>query len=222
MHRLVDFLPRALSVVAVASALVLGSTSGGSAAASQSCGKVGGVPIHAHNLSCKTARRTYKADMAGKLPAGWSCSASLARCYRGEVGGSSEYMWWRRTTYRPLATSVVLGGRIYGGERGEGWGSERPEIIYNGGDPSGLIAHVHWSTWGGAVARGHGQHAIFKPRSGYYHRPVVAQLKAKQVGRCEGRSAYLKLLIREPKRPGGRPGPWRSWSGPRTICEPYG
>src|SRR4051812_35621158 len=99
---------------------------------SKACGEVSGVPIHAHNISCRTARRIYKADMAGHLPTGWSCSASLARCYRGEVGRSSEYMWWRRVTYRPRAAPVVLGGEIYGAPTGEGWGTAHPHLIYNG------------------------------------------------------------------------------------------
>lgn len=120
------------------------------------------------------------------------------------------------------SASVVLGGVIYGGEYGEGWGTERPHTIYNGGVPSGLIRNVHWSSWGGSVARGRGRHPIYKPRGGYYRHAVVAQLKATLIGSCEGRDAYLKLLIREPRRPGGPLGPWRSWSGPQTICEPYG
>lgn len=190
------------------------------ASGAQACGTVGGVPIHAHKIRCRTARHIYKADMAGNLPSGWTCSASLARCYKGEIG-SPRYMWWRRTTYR-LAGSVVLGGVVYGAPTGEGWGSERPETIFNGGDLSGLISNVHWSSWGDAVAHGRGRHSLFKPRGGYYRHPVVGQLKAVRIGDCEGRRAYLKLLIREPRRPGGALGPWRSWSGPQTICEPYG
>jgi hypothetical protein len=186
----------------------------------RACGEVDGVPIHARGLSCRVARHIYKADMGGDLPAGWTCSASLARCYRGEIG-SAHYMWWRRTTYRLAAAPVVLGGVVYGAPLGEGWGTERPETIFNGGDLSGLISDVHWSSWGGAVARGHGRHSLFKPSGGYYRHPVVAQLKAKRIGACEGRRAYLKLLVRQPRRPGGPLGPWRSWSGPQTICEPY-
>jgi hypothetical protein len=204
----------ALALVGLASAPGPVAASG-----SRACGNVDGVPIHAHNLGCRTARHIYKADMAGDLPSGWTCSASLARCYKGEIG-STHYMWWRRTTYR-LAASVVLGGVVYGGDLGEGWGNERPETIFNGGDLSGLISDVHWSSWGGAVARGHGRHSLFKPSGGYYRHPVFAQLKATRIGTCEGRRAYFKLLIREPRYPGGPLRPWHSWSGPRTICEPY-
>jgi hypothetical protein len=85
---------RRAAILAAASGLAVLALLPGSAAAhtTRSCGQINGVPIHAHNLSCSTARHIYRADMAGNLPAGWSCSASLARCYRGEVGGSSEYM----------------------------------------------------------------------------------------------------------------------------------
>lgn len=186
----------------------------------RACGKIDGVPIHAHNITCRTARHIYRADMAGNVPAGWICSASLARCYRGEVG-STEFMWWRRTTYR-LGDPVALGGVVYGAPTGEGWGAPHPKRIFNGGDLSGLIDDVHWSSWGGPVAHGRGHHSLFKPRGGYYRHPVVAQLKAIRIGECEGRRAYLKLLIREPRRPGGALRPWHSWSGPQTICEPYG
>jgi hypothetical protein len=187
---------------------------------SRACGKVEGVPIHAPNLRCRVARHIYKADMAGNLPTGWTCSASLARCYRGEIG-SAHYMWWRRSTYRLTASPVVLGGVVYGAPLGEGWGTERPDTIFNGGDPSGLISDVKWSSWGGPIARGHGHHSLFKPSGGYYSHQVVAQLKAKRIGNCEGRRAYLKLFLREPRRPGGSVGAWHSWSGSRTICEPY-
>jgi hypothetical protein len=116
--------------------------------------------------------------------------------------------------------SPVLGGKVYGAPTGHGWGAPHPKFIYNGGDASGSISGVHWSDWGGTVAQGRGRNPIFKPHGGYYRRPGVAQLKATDLGRCEGRSAYLRLLIREPRRPGGPLGPWRSWAGP--ICEPYG
>jgi hypothetical protein len=119
----------------------------------------------------------------------------------------------------PRATEpVVLGGEAFGLPSGEGWGAERPSIIFNGGDPSGLISDVHWSSWGAPVARGSGRNSIFKPHGGYYRHQVAIQLRAEKIGSCEGRRAYLRLLVREPSRPGGPPGPWRSWSGASTIC----
>jgi hypothetical protein len=116
--------------------------------------------------------------------------------------------------------SVVLGGVVYDAPNGEGWGSMEPGTIFNGGDPSGLISEVHWSSWGGAFALGRGRNSIFKPHGGYYRRQVVIQVKATRIGRCEGHPAYLRLLVREPRKPGGPVGPWVSWSGPKTLCQP--
>ena len=61
----------------------------------RACGKVADVPLHAHGVSCRTAHRVYRANMRGDLPGTWTCSASLARCYRGDIG-SPRFIWWRR------------------------------------------------------------------------------------------------------------------------------
>ncbi len=123
-------------------------------------------------------------------------------------------------TYRSAA--VVLGGRAFGAPTGEGWGTAHPRTIFNGGDPSGLITDVYWSSWGSTTARGTGRNPIFKPHGGYYRHAVRIELEAKRLGQCEGRRAYLKLFVREPSKPGGPLGPWRSWSGAKDICHaPY-
>jgi hypothetical protein len=212
----------ACALIASGAAALLTAGPAAGRTTSNNCGKISGIPIHAHDVSCQTARYIYRADMSGHLPGGWSCSASLARCYHGEVGGSDEYMWWRRITYDLVTGPVVLGGKVYPGPNGEGFGTPHPEFIYNGGDASGSISDVRWSAWGGAVAHGRGRHPLFRPRGGYYRRPVVALLKATDLGRCEGHPAYVRLMIKEPRHPGGAFGPWRSWAGPQTICEPYG
>jgi hypothetical protein len=62
------------------------------------CGKVRGIPIHAHRVTCRAARHVYKADSRGEVPEGWICSASLARCYKHDFH-SGLFMWWKRTTY---------------------------------------------------------------------------------------------------------------------------
>jgi hypothetical protein len=216
--------PKIVVALAIGLLAVLAASSSAHAGASKSCGTVAGVPIHAHQVSCAIARHVYKEDMAGRPPRGWTCSASLARCYHGQVGESTEYMWWKRTTYRldRRAETVILGGKIYPGPNGNGFGAPHPRFISNGGDASGSISDVHWSSWGKPVAHGRGRHPIFRPHGGYFRHPVVALLKATDLGNCEGHPAYLRLLIREPRRPGGPFGPWRSWAGPQTICEPYG
>jgi len=161
-----------------------------------------------------TRRTTVAIAIAIALSVAPAFSSSAA-AGRGTTGGHA-------TQRRALGGPVVLGGKIYGAPTGKGWGTAHPHFIYNGGDASGSITDVRWSSWGGAVAHGRGRNPIFRPRGGYFRHPVVALLKATDLGECEGRRAYLRLLIREPRRPGGPLGPWRSWAGPQTPCEPYG
>jgi hypothetical protein len=116
--------------------------------------------------------------------------------------------------------TVVLGSRAFAGPQGAGWGTPHPSEIFNGGDPSGLVTHIHWSSWGGRTATGRGKNAIFKPQGGYYQQLVTIQLRATDRGRCSQRGplAYRKLEVREPSRPGGPVGKWGSWSGVKTLC----
>ena len=39
---------------------------------------------------------------------------------------------------------------------GEGFGQVKPSKIFNGGDPTGLVSHVTWTSWGGTRAYGTG------------------------------------------------------------------
>jgi hypothetical protein len=194
-----------LGTIAALALTMLGSTPGPAAASgSRACGTVDSVPIHAHKLSCSTARHIYRADMGGNLPSGWTCSASLARCYKGEVG-SSHYLWWLRTNYQ-LTASVVLGGVVYGGPLGEGWALNARRRSSTAATRA-ASSQMCTGRAGADRSPGYGHHSVPKPSGGYY-RPVIARLKAKRIGTCEGHRAYLKLLIHEPRRPGG---PLRSW-----------
>jgi hypothetical protein len=118
------------------------------------------------------------------------------------------------------APTVVLGSSAYAGRNGAGWGTPHPSEIFNGGDPSGLVTHIHWSGWGGASASGHGLNAIFRPNGGYYDKLVTIDLRAYDKGRCtsHGPLAYRRLSVREPSRPGGPVGPWQAWSGSKSLC----
>jgi hypothetical protein len=117
-----------------------------------------------------------------------------------------------------IAAEPVLGSPEYVAN-GEGFGAPAPGLISNGGVPSGVVTSVTWSGWGGAVARGTGRFAIYRPQGGYYPR-VRGQLRAQDLGTCPGRPerAYTTLLFRVPPWPGGPLGPWLKWSGSRTTC----
>jgi hypothetical protein len=114
----------------------------------------------------------------------------------------------------------TLGSSKFYAPNSKGFGSVRPTEIFNGGDPSGLVTKIHWSTWGGTQAEGHGLNAIFAPKGGYYGQLVRIDLLARDRGKCPGssRPVYRQLLVREPSRPGGPDGKWFLWSGAHDLC----
>jgi hypothetical protein len=114
----------------------------------------------------------------------------------------------------------VLGSKNFAEIYGAGFGHAEPEVIFNGGDPSGEVSEIHWRSWGGLNAIGWGRNAIFKPGGGYYRKAVAVELRATKLGTCGTALAYTRLEIRAPKKPGGKLGKWRLWSGAKTICEP--
>jgi len=118
---------------------------------------------------------------------------------------------------------VVLGSKYFlpGPDHGIGWGTPRPKTIFNGGDPSGYVGRIHWTTWGGKAAVGYGLNPIFKPGGGYYATPARIELKALDIGHCYtgGPRAYTKLVARVASRPGGRLGAWFLWGGQTTLCK---
>jgi hypothetical protein len=76
----------------------------------------------------------------------------------------------------------------------EGFGTVRPARIFNGGDPTGLLMNVTWSSWGGSTAKGMG--------TGYYEPPNApvaastaqpADVEAFDLGTCKGKPAYLRV-----------------------------
>jgi hypothetical protein len=87
------------------------------------------------------------------------------------------------------AEAPVLAGPWASGQRG--YGHVRPTTIYNGGDPSGLITHTHWRSWGGARAIGDGLGWWVGPHQDEAEgRRESVRVVAFQLGSCHGRRAY--------------------------------
>ena len=125
------------------------------------------------------------------------------------------------TPEEPATTAVpVLGSKTFARPFGAGFGRAEPEVIFNGGDPSGEVSEITWRTWGGLIAIGYGRNSIFKPGGGYYRKPARVELRATKLGTCAGKSAYTRLEIRAPRHPGGKLGRWMLWAGAKSICEP--
>jgi hypothetical protein len=123
-------------------------------------------------------------------------------------------------TAKGLTAPLLLGptGQMAGPEQ-EGWGEVAPALISLGGaSASGTISDIHWASWGGKVAVGHGLRPKLRPHGGYYLKPVVIHLRASRVGRCRpgGRPVYTRLVAREPVKPGGRMGKWFAWA--KNMC----
>jgi hypothetical protein len=53
----------------------------------------------------------------------------------------------------PSAVPILTGPTPY---NGAGFGHARPSTIFQGGDPTGLVCHIHWLSWGGPLAVGTG------------------------------------------------------------------
>jgi hypothetical protein len=120
---------------------------------------------------------------------------------------------------QPMGPAPVLGSKQFSEPYGAGFGHPEPEVIFNGGDPSGEVSEIHWRSWGGPIAIGYGRNPIFRPQGGYYRKLGRVELRANQLGKCAGKPAYTRLEIRAPKRPGAKLGQWVLWSGAKTICE---
>jgi WD40 repeat protein len=124
---------------------------------------------------------------------------------------------------RPTSTlreeRIVLGTMAFA-PAGSGWGRTAPEDIFNGGDASGLLADIHWRSWGGPEAIGFGKTYLAKPQGGYFSTLARVELRAGGRGHCGLQRAYTKLWVRIPHCPGGPLGRWGSWSGGAALCAP--
>jgi hypothetical protein len=92
--------------------------------------------------------------------------------------------------HRPAAVPTL--GRPAGVfAHGQGFGQVRPSKIFNGGDPTGLVSHITWKSWGGAIATGTGTSDYVGPGQSVTtgtQEPVA--VVAFDRGTCHGRQAY--------------------------------
>jgi hypothetical protein len=75
---------------------------------------------------------------------------------------------------------------------GAGFGAVRPSTINFNGDPTSFISKIHWSSWGGSRAVGHGIAGFVWPGFAVADgtRYVDATVVAFDLGRCDGHPAY--------------------------------
>jgi hypothetical protein len=188
-------------------AVVLVSSVTADGADKNTCGKVHGVSIHSHGVSCRAALRVYGANLNGHVPSRWTCSASLARCYLDGFD-SGRFMWWKRTTYRPL---IPRGQSASGTDSNEAqviclteWGYQPTGAYFNrphscdlhkrGELPAvhlniAVVRRLQWLHWGGKVAVAKGRIGI----STYGLAPLKLRLEG--LRQLCGRSVYTKARL---------------------------
>ncbi len=82
-----------------------------------------------------------------------------------------------------------------------GFGRVRPPRIFLGGDPTGLVEHIHWSGWGGSKAAGEGDAEYDWPGTAVAANgfSTGARVVAFHLGICRGHRSYDALEWYFPK-----------------------
>jgi WD40 repeat protein len=95
-----------------------------------------------------------------------------------------------RSSSQTVTASPTL-GRIWGLNQ-QGYGQREPSKIFNGGDPSGMVAGVHWQDWGAAKAIGEGK-ALYVT-TGVAGAPVEStRVVAFDLGKCGSSISYRAI-----------------------------
>ncbi len=91
----------------------------------------------------------------------------------------------------PAAAVPPLGRPTGVFARGQGFGQVKPSKIFNGGDPTGLVTHVVWKSWGGAQAVATGISEYVGPsQSNASGAEEAATVVAFDLGTCGGKLMY--------------------------------
>lgn len=96
-------------------------------------------------------------------------------------------------TSSPAPAGPLLGAH-WCGEYCPGYGTSEPTEVFNGGDPTGEVSDITWSSWGGAEAKGSGT-STYVPlgddvANGY---PAPATIVAFDLGTCGDGPAYTAV-----------------------------
>jgi len=107
-------------------------------------------------------------------------------CNTGGVDEDSFVNGWPAP---PPPVVAILAGPWATGQ--QGYGHAKPSTIFNGGDPTGLVRHIHWASWGATKATGTGVAEYVGPHQDVAHgKDESARIVAFHLGVCHGRMAY--------------------------------
>ncbi len=104
-------------------------------------------------------------------------------------------IYWRtyRIKVRTAPAQNPLLGTVWGPYQ-EGYGQSRPGTIFNGGDPTGLVADVRWTSWGGPQAEGDGTSDYVGPgQTVAGGTQETTHVVAFNLGMCQGKLMYQAI-----------------------------
>jgi hypothetical protein len=166
------------------------------------------------------ARGPAHATLAGALDL--SYGATVARMWVVTLFAALALFVAVTVAGKAQSGPVVLGSKISFGPYGKGWGTARPALLDNDGDPSGHAWNIRWIGWGTEAARGSGLGYVLGRAQGTGFREVRLQFRASRLGRCHagGPVAYTRLQVRIAGLKRGAFGAWWLWNERPNICHP--
>jgi hypothetical protein len=132
---------------------------------------------------------------AGVLLAPLAAAGGLADFFASEFQGLRDILTGKdkyTIIVQRQATFPAL-GRPAGifANNGEGFGEVRPATVFLGGDPTGLVMHITWSSWGGSTATGKGTSDWVGPNQSVATGTQEAvTIVAFDLGTCGGKLMY--------------------------------
>lgn len=143
----------------------------------------------------------------GRHPSGTTTTTATRRTTRTSAGGTGRSRPPRTTTTKPgrgsagattttseppaSGSPLPVLGRPAVFFQGSGWGEVRPSAVSNGGDPTGSVTRIVWSSWGGPRAVGTGLSTYVGPHQSVAQATVQrVRIVAFGLGVCDGESMY--------------------------------
>ena len=123
----------------------------------------------------------------------------VAGCSTGQATATSTTSTTTTTLSTSTTTTTVASGPTLGllagiFAQGRGFGEVKPPEFYNGGDPTGLVTHIVWKSWGAPKATGTGIGEYVGPdqfpATGSEERTTIV---AFDLGTCHGKFMYKAI-----------------------------
>jgi hypothetical protein len=145
-------------------------------------------------LAAATGCSSSTPPAASTTPAA-SATASATAASQPTVSASTATVPASASPSATAAGAVPTLGQLAGVfVRGQGFGQVKPSRIFNGGDPTGLVTHVVWASWGGARAVATGTSEYVGPnQTDAEGTEEPATVMAFDLGTCDGKLMYQAI-----------------------------